>query len=234
MIKVAEVYRFEDVTSVAQPVYNGNIVLIDYSPIENDQQTLKKITNELKNIARELVAHVRKVSQRNTCVSNMWMLWDCARSYSMARSIPVDRLVDPKISASDYVRGNVVPICPAGTQPYGPFRLLDGPTCPNGHELPPKGRRELRRFWSLWNGAKDREDLVDALRDQSGLVRMGGIQAVTPGMADDAVVRELRRIAVTDTKYYYACGPYYQQPANVAAADVLKKLRKKEDSPVTP
>ena len=53
MIKVAEVYRFEDVTSVSQPVYNGNIVLIDYSPIENDQQTLKKITNELKNIARD-------------------------------------------------------------------------------------------------------------------------------------------------------------------------------------
>ena len=40
-------------TSVSQPVYNGNIVLIDYSPIENDQQTLKKITNELKNIARD-------------------------------------------------------------------------------------------------------------------------------------------------------------------------------------
>jgi uncharacterized protein len=53
MIKVAEVYRFEDVTAVSQPVYNGNIVLIDYSPIENDQQTLKKITNELKNIARD-------------------------------------------------------------------------------------------------------------------------------------------------------------------------------------
>ena len=53
MIKVAEVYRFEDLASVSQPVYNGNIVLIDYSPIENDQQTLKKITNELKNIARD-------------------------------------------------------------------------------------------------------------------------------------------------------------------------------------
>jgi SepF-like predicted cell division protein (DUF552 family) len=57
MIKVAEVYRFEDVTAVSQPVYNGNIVLIDYSPIENDQQTLKKITNELKNIARDTGGH---------------------------------------------------------------------------------------------------------------------------------------------------------------------------------
>ena len=173
-----------------------------------------------------LVAHVRKTSQRNACLNNMWTLWDCARSYSMVHDIPVDRLLDPSVSARDYVPGNVVPVCPCGTQPYQPFTLLDGPRCPNGHELPAEGRRELRRFWSLWNGAKDRNDLVNALTDKSGLVRMGGIQAVTPELADDAVVRALRYIAATDTKHYGACGPYSQEPANVAAADVLEKLGK--------
>jgi SepF-like predicted cell division protein (DUF552 family) len=52
-IKVAEVYRFEDVGPISQPIYNGNIMLIDYSQVANDQALLKRITNELKNVARD-------------------------------------------------------------------------------------------------------------------------------------------------------------------------------------
>lgn len=52
-IKVAELYRFEDVGPISQPIYNGNIMLIDYSQIANDQALLKRVTNELKNVARD-------------------------------------------------------------------------------------------------------------------------------------------------------------------------------------
>jgi len=53
MIKIAEIYRYEDLAPVVQPAYSGNIVLIDYSSIANDQLTLKRITNELKAVARD-------------------------------------------------------------------------------------------------------------------------------------------------------------------------------------
>jgi len=53
MIKIAEIYRYEDLSQVVQPAYSGNIVMIDYSSIANDQLTLKRITNELKAVARD-------------------------------------------------------------------------------------------------------------------------------------------------------------------------------------
>jgi SepF-like predicted cell division protein (DUF552 family) len=53
MIKLGEIYRYEDLTPVVQPAYNGNIVIIDYSSIANDQLTLKRITNELKAVSRD-------------------------------------------------------------------------------------------------------------------------------------------------------------------------------------
>jgi uncharacterized protein len=53
MIKLGEIYRYEDLTPVVQPAYQGNIVIIDYSSIANDQLTLKRITNELKAVSRD-------------------------------------------------------------------------------------------------------------------------------------------------------------------------------------
>jgi len=53
MIKLGEIYRYEDLTPVVQPAYSGNIVIIDYSSIANDQLTLKRITNELKAVSRD-------------------------------------------------------------------------------------------------------------------------------------------------------------------------------------
>jgi len=53
MVKVAEIYRYEDVSTIAKPVYNGNILLVDYSAVQNDSLTLKRITSELKAVARD-------------------------------------------------------------------------------------------------------------------------------------------------------------------------------------
>jgi len=52
-VKIAEIYRYEDVNKVSQPVYNGDIVLIDYTNMANDTNDLKRVTNELKNVARD-------------------------------------------------------------------------------------------------------------------------------------------------------------------------------------
>ncbi|OPY32648.1 MAG: hypothetical protein A4E32_01230 [Methanomassiliicoccales archaeon PtaU1.Bin124] len=53
MVKVCEIYRYEDVNNLTQPVYDGNVLLIDYSNMANDTAELKRVTNELKNVARD-------------------------------------------------------------------------------------------------------------------------------------------------------------------------------------
>ncbi|MFQ5909200.1 MAG: cell division protein SepF [Thermoplasmata archaeon] len=53
MVKVAEVYRYEDINQLTSHVYNGNILIVDYGSIANDELALKRITNELKSVARD-------------------------------------------------------------------------------------------------------------------------------------------------------------------------------------
>jgi uncharacterized protein len=53
MIKLAEIYRFEDLSELTQPVYDGNTLILDYANIANDTETLKRITSELKAVARD-------------------------------------------------------------------------------------------------------------------------------------------------------------------------------------
>jgi len=63
MIKIAEIYRYEDLAKVTQPVYNGNIMMIDYSAVANDSLTLKRITNELKSVARDTNGDVAAIGK---------------------------------------------------------------------------------------------------------------------------------------------------------------------------
>ena len=62
-VRVAEIYRYEDLGDLATHVYNGDMLLIDYTSLANDELALKRITADLKNVARDTggdVAAVRK------------------------------------------------------------------------------------------------------------------------------------------------------------------------------
>ncbi len=63
MVKVAELYRYEDVSHIAKPVYNGNILVVDYSAVQNDSLTLKRITTELKAVARDTNGDVAAIGK---------------------------------------------------------------------------------------------------------------------------------------------------------------------------
>jgi uncharacterized protein len=63
MVKVAEIYRYEDISTIAKPVYNGNILLVDYSAVQNDSLTLKRITSELKAVARDTNGDVAAIGK---------------------------------------------------------------------------------------------------------------------------------------------------------------------------
>ncbi len=61
MIKIAEIYRYEDISLVTQQVYNGATVLVDYSQLANDSLSLKRITAELKAAARDVNGDVAAI-----------------------------------------------------------------------------------------------------------------------------------------------------------------------------
>src|SRR2546428_13739207 len=52
LVKGAEVYRYEDIADLTTHVYNGNILLIDYTSLASDELALKRITAELKSAVR--------------------------------------------------------------------------------------------------------------------------------------------------------------------------------------
>ncbi|HKZ47195.1 MAG TPA: cell division protein SepF [Thermoplasmata archaeon] len=62
-IKVAEIYRAEDVNELTTHVYNGNILLIDYSALSNDELALKQVTAMLKDAVRDAGGDVAGVGK---------------------------------------------------------------------------------------------------------------------------------------------------------------------------
>src|SRR3989337_423428 len=65
LVKVAEVYRYEDVTDLTTHVYNGNILLIDFTSLSSDELALplsRAAETELEHAVREerhVVRHAR-------------------------------------------------------------------------------------------------------------------------------------------------------------------------------
>lgn len=53
-VHVGEVYRHEDIGDLTKHVYDGNILLIDYTPLSGDELQMKRITNDLKVVAKDV------------------------------------------------------------------------------------------------------------------------------------------------------------------------------------
>lgn len=53
MVKVAEVLKEEDLGFLNTLLYEGNVVVVDYSSLANDELALKRITAELKAVAHD-------------------------------------------------------------------------------------------------------------------------------------------------------------------------------------
>ena len=62
-VRVAEVYRYEDLGDLTTHVYNGDMLLIDYSSLANDELALKRMTADLKNVAQDTGGDVAAVGK---------------------------------------------------------------------------------------------------------------------------------------------------------------------------
>lgn len=63
LVKVGEIYRYEDLSAFTSHVYNGHILLLDITSITNDDLTLKRVTSELRNIVRDVNGDVAGVGK---------------------------------------------------------------------------------------------------------------------------------------------------------------------------
>jgi SepF-like predicted cell division protein (DUF552 family) len=63
VVKVGEMFRYEDLSNLTSQVYSGNILILDYTSVANDDLTMKRITAELKNVARDVDGDVAGVGK---------------------------------------------------------------------------------------------------------------------------------------------------------------------------
>lgn len=53
MVRVVEVLKEEDIGLMNSLLYEGNVVVVDYTPIANDELALKRVTSELKAVSQD-------------------------------------------------------------------------------------------------------------------------------------------------------------------------------------
>lgn len=54
MVRAAEIRRYEDLREFANYVYQGNVLLLDFSPIEKDEIVLRRVTGDLKKLVQDI------------------------------------------------------------------------------------------------------------------------------------------------------------------------------------
>ena len=62
-VRMAEILRFEDLHHATKLAYNGDIVIIDYTSIANDQNAVKRMSLELKNVAKDINGDVAGIAK---------------------------------------------------------------------------------------------------------------------------------------------------------------------------
>lgn len=62
-IKVAEIYRFEDLKHLTKLLYEGHTLLIDYTSMANDDLALKRMSSELQSVAADVKGDVAGIGR---------------------------------------------------------------------------------------------------------------------------------------------------------------------------
>lgn len=75
-VKVAEIYRFEDLKHLTKHLYDGHILLIDYSSIANDDLAIKRISAELQSVAADVKGDVAGVGKNLLIVTSNGLVVD--------------------------------------------------------------------------------------------------------------------------------------------------------------
>ena len=53
-VGIGEIQRYEDIKNFSDYVCGGNVLILDFSPIAEEEVILKRITNELKKVMQDI------------------------------------------------------------------------------------------------------------------------------------------------------------------------------------
>ena len=68
-VAVGEIQRYEDIKEISNYVYGGNILILDFSPISDEEVILKRITNELKKMAKDIDGDIAGIGNNLMIIS---------------------------------------------------------------------------------------------------------------------------------------------------------------------
>jgi len=68
-VRVGEIQRYEDLKNFSDYVYGGNVLLLDFSPIAEEEVILKRVTNDLKQMVDEINGDIAGIGNNLMIVS---------------------------------------------------------------------------------------------------------------------------------------------------------------------
>ncbi len=68
-VRLAEILRFDDLHQVSKFAYQGDVVLLDYTSIANDQIAVKRMSIDLKNVAKDTGGDVAGIAKNLLCIT---------------------------------------------------------------------------------------------------------------------------------------------------------------------
>jgi SepF-like predicted cell division protein (DUF552 family) len=68
-VRVGEIQRYEDLKGFTDYVYGGNVLLLDFSPIAEEEVILKRVTNDLKEMVQEINGDIAGIGNNLMIVS---------------------------------------------------------------------------------------------------------------------------------------------------------------------
>ena len=69
MVALGEIHQYEDLKELSDYVYGGNVLILDFSAIADEEVILKRVTNELKRITDDIGGDVAGIGNNLMVVS---------------------------------------------------------------------------------------------------------------------------------------------------------------------
>jgi len=68
-VRLAEVIRFDDIHAVSKLAYQGDLVIIDFTSVANDANTMRRMGVDLKNVAKDVGGDVAGIAKNLICLA---------------------------------------------------------------------------------------------------------------------------------------------------------------------
>jgi filamentous hemagglutinin family protein len=68
-VGIGEIQRYEDIKKLSDYVYGGNVLILDFSPISDEEVILKRITDELRKITDDIGGDIAGIGNNLMIVS---------------------------------------------------------------------------------------------------------------------------------------------------------------------